>query len=157
MIITNEYVKQVKPVKKGKSDKYSWNLYRFIKLNRNLKVYRVGWNSRDGVCPVDEGCTILRDEFGNTAILNRILTDGPKALSCCFSWSGAGWSNLDKEDITDQFFRDYLRSGVCSFASDWYHKWKSVNRNSRKCLYCGKHETRKIETIKTVKRIERWV
>ena len=54
MIITKEYIRSVRPEVPEKSDKYSWNLYLYLKrnCNKNIRAYK----GKRGEIVVGHGC-----------------------------------------------------------------------------------------------------
>lgn len=60
------------------------------------------------------------------------------------------------EDITKWFWKMYVQNGRCFVLGDIWHEWIQINRNSRKCRHCGKHERRHVETVRKVVRVDRW-
>lgn len=135
---------QVKPLKKGVSDFYSWQLYRWLKKKpRYNKIYEGVWNSFDGYNPerrvlymglMDGGC------FLGTQ-LRQLCRHGAKLES---------WAFCHKEhhveewvDVTEDFWRDYNLKGVCAIHGDFAHKWSYVPwTDERICQHCGKIEKR---------------
>lgn len=162
-----EFAEAIRPSVKGKSDKFSWRLYqRALKKGRE-KVYLMAWNNISGAQTPDiDG---MRSGFVSANVL-------------AFGWieDGANWfhgstvrqvctTGAPRHDwaygpchrvgewveVTDWFWTEYQRIGRCLFYK-YEHKFVEINRNSRKCEYCGKHERRKVETIKKVERKEVW-
>lgn len=148
--------KQIKPKEKNVSDFFSWRLYQWVMKNPDaLRIYKGTWNSIDGVDPENPILYIGRDKSSNW------LSAVPLSRLCSFSSSRklVGYSSghdIDNwEDITDAFWAEYLRIGVCAIHGDNAHKWEvdPENSNARACEYCG---TRELKRSKMVKK-EYWV
>jgi hypothetical protein len=154
--------KNFKPLVLGKSDKYSWRIFRFLrKYGRfGLRVYRVGWCPLDGIVPSDRGHLMFVLDDGDgwpiTAGVIRVTVVGNDACGCVINWSGKNWNQLEKEDVTDWFFREYARIGRCLFQPEWSHNFVKINRNSRKCRHCGEIHRRTVVTKKIIKRVDQW-
>lgn len=154
--------KEFKPKLRGKSDKFSWRIFKFLVKYApyGLQVYRVGWCPLGGIVPVDSGELMFVLDNGDgwpiTARIKRVTVVGNDASGAVISWSGKNWRQLEKEDVTDWFFREYARIGRCLFQPEWSHDFIKINRNSRKCRHCGGHQKRAVVTKKTIKRFESW-
>lgn len=145
---------RIKPKNKGVSDKYSWNLYKF--LNKMLKVekfatedtVRFYWNTYsrwDGEhLPFNghidfgrQGIISTTDNKNTGYLLDAVLREGRSELYAI----PLAWQNTI--DITDWFFDTYEKIGRCIFDSDhngWMQhtdaRYTYVN-NTRKCNWCG--------------------
>lgn len=135
----------IKPKTKGKADFYSWQLYKFIKNKPYYcHIYKGTWNSFDGYNkdkPVmyigmkdrDNQCCF----FG--AALRQICVQGAKLKIWCMN---SREHHVEEwEDITDWFFKEYQRIGVCAIHGDYAHNWVE-DGDTRKCEYCGKREVK---------------
>ena len=148
MIITKEYIRSVRPEVPEKPDKYSWNLYLYLKRNRNknIRAYKdksgktvVGWECDGGVAG-----------FNLVSIL---------------------WNNKAQEFFMDsywglkeipRYFEKYQRIGRCLMVphdEPWVpggeHRFTIVN-NTRRCNWCGKWQHKKIHKKTVVFREEQW-
>jgi len=56
-----------------------------------------------------------------------------------------GWAYAP-ENITDSWWPEYMRIGVCAI-HDLSHDWRE-DGDSRTCERCGKHQVKRIKTIK---------
>lgn len=131
-----------KPLIKGKADFYSWQLYKWMKKKPYFcRIYKGVWNSATGydnlkpvlyIGSIDDGCFV-----GN--LLKRICGYGSKLSSYAYC---SKEHHVDEwEDVTEQFFDDYRKKGVCAIHGDMCHKWTyNVGGSFRKCEYCGKEE-----------------
>ena len=134
-----------KPSKKGVSGFYSWQLYRWMKKNPDFcKVYLGVWNSATGYDPnrtvlyigfLDDGCFM-----GN--LLARTCTCNSKLDSWAYC---SKEHHLDEwQDVTESFFKDYEKRGVCAIHKGMAHKWTYYpGNNKRTCKYCGDVQERK--------------
>lgn len=159
------FANRFKPSVNGKSDKFSWRFHkRMLKYGRE-QVYLMAWSFVDGkkeislddlkgfVSParIAVGFKDGDDWFmGDT--LGGICRDGAPTSG----WAFGPMHNVEEWiDITDWFWTNYERHGRCMFFK-YLHSWVSINRNSRKCEWCGTHERREVETIKRIERREKW-
>lgn len=67
-------------------------------------------------------------------------------------------------DITEWFFKEYLKIGRCIFDREHKGWWQGgdtrftvINKSSRRCNWCGKHFHREIQKEIKVIRHETWV
>lgn len=160
------FAESIRPAVRGQSDKYSWRLYQRALKNGRESVFLMAWNSIYGLIDPDPeqlkadwvsamGLAIGRrskDNWFHGNTLGSICRPGGPRHDWAY---GANFGVKDWIDITDWFWATYQRDGMCRFFRN-EHKWSQINRNSRKCAYCGKHERRTIVTRKSIKRIEEW-
>lgn len=132
-----------KPKVKGKSDFFSWNFYTFLKRTHKSRclVYRGHWNSITGY---DKSRPTLyvgqidgRDFFGKTIIS---ITNGNRQEGC---YSHPNFHIEEWEDITEEFYEQYAKIGVCAIHKDRAHKW-DYQEERRVCQYCGKTQYKKV-------------
>lgn len=160
-----DFASRFKPAVNGQSDKFSWRFYKRILKNGREKIYLSAWCMINGAIEVS-----LRDldgfvSAGRIAVGYKSGADhfvGSKMSTICTErastqdWAFYGGHNVSNWlDITSWFWENYERHGRCMFYNS-VHSWIIINRNSRKCEYCGKHERRTVETVKTVKRYVKW-
>ena len=165
-----EFAFSFKPKEKGKSDKYSWRMYQRALKNGRQSVYLMAWNSINGYSKPD--ISMLKDGFvsanmlavGNFdfcgdgrdwfhgATVRQICTEGAARHDWAF---GPGHHTNEWVDVTDWFWSSYEKVGMCLFFKH-QHIWVSINRNAKKCDYCGKHIRREIKKVQTIKRVEVW-
>lgn len=159
------FAASIRPAVNGKSDKYSWLLYQRALKEGQESVFLSTWCTVYG----DVGASLdelkseripssrimigRRDDgwfHGNS--LATICRPGARRMDWAFGpqFGVANWI-----DITDWFWTMYQREGRCRFFN-FTHEWIAINRNARKCAYCGKHERRQIETRKTIEREAVW-
>lgn len=162
-----------RPAERKKTDKYSWRLYQRILKKGRERVYISTWCNTWGVefTPdleqLKQGCgkqisqiMIGREIepvgwFGGR-IAYQIMRTGTR-VDESFAYSGEGFMTKNWLDITDWYWSEYERIGVCLYGQlGRGHHFIRINRNSRKCEHCGKHERRQILTKKTIERREVW-
>lgn len=174
---------KVKPKHSGLSDKYSWNIYRVIRLleiggkRAPLMDYKILYYEKsqlDGsivkfnpceslhpghcfitkVYPMNQGTASRR--------ISEILAMSPNSNIDFYCYD----SSLDHNhlvDITDCFWEEYVQSGRCVFDREHNGWWRGdetrftqINRNSRRCNWCGQHQKKTIKKSITIKRNEVW-
>lgn len=158
---------KIKPKVKGISDKYSWNLYKWLKKTKCKKL-TVWFNTKsawDGsklefdknnikigqiwIGFVDKG-------WLHGSSLNSILNGNFQ------EWANP-WMAKSHIDITEWFWKEYIKDGRCIWDRNhdgWLaydkNRFTYVNKNSRKCNWCGEWQHRKIEKETIIKRHEIW-
>lgn len=135
-----------KPQQKGKADFFSWQLYKWMKKKPDFcHIYKGFWNSATGYDPERPVLYIglLEDGCFMGHMLRRICTSGNKLESWAFC---SKEYHLDEwVDITEEFFADYQKRGVCAIHDDTAHKWTDdQNTSMRTCEYCGKTERQRL-------------
>lgn len=182
-MLGNEFAELVKPKVKNVSDKYSWNLYKFIVTkikNQKLAVYYWPMHSKEH----NPNMPNISDyyigfKFDDALIGARILTivDGGRnsfqLWSCGINTFYQGGDKLIKGlDVTDWFIDTYITKGRCLIDGD-HSNWlqfpetrysKILNPitneayDDRKyCNWCGKMLFKFEKEIVTVKTYETWV
>jgi hypothetical protein len=177
-----EFLKQIKPKIKGESDKYSWQLYEFLRKNYNRfgipNVYYIqtqdSWDSKEEKAiyvdrPFDENDSRLnyiwigdnhRDGWYYGNKLSNILgcsREKYTVFACPY------FNNRIIINITEWFWNEYLKIGRCIWDRS-HHGWLVnddkrfiyVNKNSRKCQWCGLWQHREIEKRVKIERKEVW-
>lgn len=135
---------RIKPAQSGKSDFFSWKLYQFIKKHgSDVRVFDGTWNPITG-----------HDKENTSLFIGRISDDGwfsgrrmndltrPGSGTDNFSYPGGSFRLDEWKDITDQFWKDYLRIGVCALRQ-YRHEWELLGER-RVCNYCGAAEYRHV-------------
>jgi hypothetical protein len=143
---------QIKPKKNGVSDFFSWQLYKYMKKYKNPSEFRVWlatWDDFYGVRPSTPRMYIGGERDGR-------WIHARKLRSLCITRQKieryAYGSQHDTEnwiDVTEAFWSDYLKKGVCAIHGDNSHKW-NIEGDLRTCEYCGKQERKKIIMKPTV-------
>jgi len=133
--ITRIDYKDIRPKTKGKADFFSWSLSEFIRRNPNLyRIYKtenllfIGYKSDGWVCGSG---------------LRSVCSYRKKIQTFAFPNSGE-W-----EDVTDWFWAEYFKKGVCAIHDDLAHNFKHIGKTKRECVYCGKIEKRKTKITKS--------
>ena len=156
MKIDKEYLKSIKPKQRFKSDKYSWNIYRYLKKNMIFGDIKV----------LDTSFGIMfcynMDKVGFSGrTIHSILQSGP--YSALDNYCYLRYYSTEYKDISDEFFKKYSQVGRCYFDEDhngWWsgdeHRFTDINRNCKRCNWCGKDLRRTIETVVERKRKEVW-
>lgn len=145
----------IKPAKSGKADFFSWQLYRWVKAKPHaLQIWRGTWNTATGV---DHDTPALyigymdETESGERWLHGRMLRNlclhGQKLDGYAY---GPGHDTAHWEEITEQWWEQYMQIGVCAIHGDYAHDWDE-NGDARTCRHCGKRERR------TTKLVERTV
>jgi len=143
--------KNIKPSKRGVSDFYSWQLYRWI-LNapERHEIWRGTWNSCTGV---DRERQVLYIGFMDSDINGERWLHGRMLSNLCLHGQsidgyayGPGHDTGNWEEVTDLWWSEYRVKGVCAIHGDNAHNW-SVTGNNRECSYCGKSEYRSTRMI----------
>lgn len=138
---------QIQPKVKGKSDFFSWQLFRWVRKYGpgRCKIWLGTWNSWSGM---DREKPVLyigdeRDgEWIHARLLRNLCTYGATLNTNIYAY-GPGHDTKNWKDITDEFWVDYMKRGVCAIHGDLCHEW-DVNGDIRTCQYCGKVEEKEI-------------
>jgi hypothetical protein len=94
--------------------------------------------------------------------LARILRLAPnqEIMFYCYDFT---WDPKHLVDITEWFWNEYLKSDRCIFDREhtgWMqgteNRFTGINKNSKKCNWCGQHLTRRIKKVVTVERKPVW-
>lgn len=171
-------LKLIKPKEKSKSDKYSWNLYRFLEkqvkqreigkyVQKQIKVYwlhRSWWDSShlefnpNNINSLNQVIISPFGDKGSGYFLSQVLRDGKKE---CYSLRVYHPDEL--LDITDWFFSTYEKDGRCIFDrkhNGWMqgtdNRFTYVN-NTRKCNWCGQWHKKEIKKVVKIERKVQWI
>lgn len=164
-----EFARQIKPAVRSRSDKYSWRLYLRAMRQGRERVYVAAWDNLHGqpFTPTLQGLKagdrmhmrllyighMCDDRHFSGQPIRDVARHGKG--HCDFSY-GPGFDTAHWLDVTDWFWSNYIEHGRCIVWPDQVHEWTMINRNARKCVYCGKHEHRTVVTKKIVERVECW-
>lgn len=139
----------IKPKVKGQSDFFSWQLYRYMRKYTDPKDQRVfagTWNSIDGVNPLRPVLYIgqlSKDLWFSGRQLRNLCRHGGSIVRYAYH---AGHDTKNWVDVTDAFWSDYMKIGVCAIHGDLAHDW-DVSGDERTCRYCGKREIKRIKMV----------
>lgn len=154
-----ELLPQIKPRNARVSDKYSANLYRFIRERRLVTVlfhkpsgqrYLTCSNWREDDWPHVTGARIWH-------VL--IATRRPEDCTAVY----VGHLYADCEDITEVFWREYIRKGRCALDPEHERYFQgdedrfSMIASARRCNWCGLWFRKEVEKVVEIKRITHWV
>lgn len=172
MIITPEYLNSIKPKKRGQCDKFSWNIYRYLKEKCMFDI-QVCWYEKswiDGSVEHFSENNSLRNVqtfilFGGHYSGARILDLQSKGNSSTLETYS--FCAFDKEkfiDITEWFLKRYQQIGRCIFDLEHGGWWSGegdrftvINKKSRRCNWCGQYQRKSIiKQVNVIKRREVW-
>lgn len=144
MIITKEYIKSVQPKINGKSDKYSWNIYRYLKRHKgeDIRVFKgliIGCMSSNGI-------------IGNT--IKELMSSYTRQEY----WFDGEWETLEEHG----WFEKYQKIGRCLLIAHnhaWYEgedtRFTYVN-NTRRCNWCGQWQHKELRKVVKREIKEQW-
>ena len=138
---------EIKPAAKGKSDFFSWQLYRWAKDKPHaMRIWAGTWSNVNGV---DRERPILyigweRDGYWIHARQLRNLCAYGANLDC-YAY-GPGHDTKNWVDVTDAFWADYFKKGVCAIHGDYAHDWNESG-DLRTCNHCGAKEKKESRLI----------
>lgn len=156
----------IKP-KDKKSDKYSSQLYRFMKDRsyiRRVFWYRKSSCSSEKIVEFDEIKDAKNVILSHVFLFNNLDDRSGSRLSNIIRY-GKGykqtgcycmWDKDDFVEITDWFWENYERYGRCLWDQAHYlhmmdddGRFTKINRNSIRCNWCGTHLRREVKTVRT--------
>lgn len=168
-------IKIIKPKQKNKSDKYSWQLYRYFEKNElSLGNIRVIYSKEN----IFNGESIELDK--NKLNTNQIWIGNYEADGLWFHGNAIGtiigcsrekytvfanpWlKNKEIIDITDWFINEYIKIGRCiwdkshtGWLKDDDNRFTYIDDNNRKCNWCGEVHHREIIKKIKIERKEVW-
>lgn len=160
MNLSQEYLQSIKPKKRCVSDKYDWNIYRFFKENglndihvfKSLKAnnfYFIYGDRLNGSIGINVWSVLHAGSYGKLELGSYIL----------FNFK----DQSVYEEITDKFFKHYKKLGRCYFDPSHNAWWRNederftvINKNSKRCNWCGHFLHREVNKIITIQRKEVW-
>lgn len=155
---------EIKPKKVGTSDKYSSNLYKYLKENPKAKVFysKTNYSTEEEQVYDKNNLSTMSTYIGQSldggisgVRLQEILGRLPKM----------GYFYLMSEDeyvdVTEEFFEDYKKIGRCLFDSN-HSRWLLGDENrfaysdedTRECNWCNLKQKKHTKEIR--KTIEEW-
>ncbi len=155
----------IKPKVKNESDKYSWNLYKYLLKHKNTKVYYSKINSfTDDEHTYDKSSLVKMDTLigveSEDGLIGARLIDILRKIPSMDFWYGNVKNN--HVEITEDFFNDYIEIGRCLF--DQSHdgllrnadnRFTYINEDERKCNWCGIEQHKEIE--EEIKHVTHWI
>jgi hypothetical protein len=143
----------IKPEKKGVADFYSWGLYAWLKKRPNAFSIFASTLIDENGNEVDKPVLYIgsKDSYGDImgAPLRQVCSTAKMPE---IYWLSQSRPSNKWEDITDDFYKQYMEIGVCSIHHDLVHKWvESKDGQTRTCQYCDKRETKQVEIVKVEK------
>lgn len=133
---------QIRPKIKGKSDFFSWRLYLYVKRYEKYHAQRTIW-AHLNPCTGSTALYIGSERDGDwihAQLLRGLCTTTGKVQRLAF---GAVHGTREWVDITEQFWSDYLKKGVCAIHGDYAHQWIE-SESERVCEYCKKREVKRV-------------
>ena len=132
----------IKPKVTGKAD-FSWQLYRWIK--KYPESYHV-YSDNDPSFPCLYIGMIANEDpdycYGRA--IRQLCVCGEKIKA--YAYGGSAYNVCEWSEVTEQFWSEYMKKGICAIHGDLVHKW-NVSGNTRTCQYCGKVEYKKTVMI----------
>ncbi|QUX96580.1 hypothetical protein C0J08_14750 [Marinomonas sp. CT5] len=126
--------KNIKPQINKQSDFFSWQLFLYVQKHPQATEQRI-YEDKDSMLYI--GST--RDEgWIHAQQLRNLCSMGQKLQRFAY---GRKHGTESWKDVTDKFWSEYMKKGVCSIHDDIVHKWKETDKD-RTCEYCGEYETK---------------
>lgn len=138
---------QIKPKVRGESDFFSWQLYRYMKKYNNpseQRIWAATWNTCYGIQPDNQSLYMGSERDGDwihARLLKNLCLRGQTLDRRAY---GLPHDTENWVDVTDTFWSDYLRIGVCAIHGDYAHEWSYHHGDMRTCDYCNKTEQKNI-------------
>lgn len=151
----DELLPKIKPRNIKESDKYSRNLYLWVRYRHTLNVV----NHRGELYLTTEDWK--EDDWGKLsgARLTRILCKGKTAESCVYINIPVG----ECRDVTEEFWSEYIKKGRChldpdhnGFMMNTESRFSIIDRNHRVCNWCGREFSRHVEKRMACEFVEVW-
>lgn len=139
-------VNTIKPAKRGTSDFFSYQLYRWARAKPHaMQIWRGTWNPATGV---DRNTPTLYIGHMDKAESGELWLHGRALRNLCLRGQtlngyvyGPEHDTAAWEDITEQWWAEYARIGVCAIHGDFAHAWREDD-DTRACRHCGKRQRR---------------
>ncbi len=143
----------IKPQKHGKSDFFSWQLYRWVKkFPTRLTIWSATWSSTAGFDSDNRTLYIGSKRDGtwiHCANLSNLCVRDRRIEGWAF---GNAHDTENWEDVTEQFWNKYMQIGVCAIHGDSAHDFVTDGL-TRTCKYCSKKERQIVELVER----KRWI
>lgn len=137
MKLTSEYISSIRPQTTSPREKYSWNLYRFLRHKDVREKIRVYEGKASDTEPVQyffavTKCASPQEDTGNIGIFEYDFSS--------------------MKDVTEKFFEEYQKIDKCAFHEPEHElyirntdRFEIINEKTRRCKWCGKiYHLRKI-------------
>jgi hypothetical protein len=133
----------IKPKENVAADLFSWQLYKWVKkYPGRTKVYE-----KADAIPYAQlfiGAIDEDDPGWFYGIMLRSLCRYGERLEIYEYGPARGVPEW--RDVTEKFWSDYMKIGVCAIQCDFVHKWV-VDGDKRVCQCCGKVEIKRIKMV----------
>ena len=115
--------KTIKPQQRGRSDFFSWQLYRWLRDKpQHCQIWRGTWNSATGIDrsrPVIYIGHMDTDTPGERWLHGRMLRNLCLRVQDINSYAyGPGHDTEHWEEITEEWWAEYMEKGVCAIHGD---------------------------------------
>ena len=132
--------KSINPKIKGKSDFFSWQLYKWVKKYPDrTTIWLSTLNSIYGI--YNKGSLYIGDERDGEWVRCRQLTNLCTIGSHLNAFAYGPCHDVKNwKNVTELFWDRYMKIGVCAIHGDFSHKWRYKAELERICEYCGKVE-----------------
>lgn len=162
MKLTPEYISSIRPQTTNPREKYSWNLYRFLRrkeVRENIRVYEGKASNTESIqyfFAVTK-CASPQEDTGNVGIFEFILrTRRDNEKIEMLSYCDHDFSSM--KDVTEKFLQEYQKIGKCAFHEPEHElyirntdRFEIIDDKTRRCKWCGKvYHLRKILVEKDV-------
>lgn len=137
----------IRPAKDGKSDFFSWQLFRWVRKYRCGRWNEI-WQWPSGTLYIGMSDNDY-EEPGMGWLSGRMLRN-----VCSYGQDLKTFAHpipARAKDVTGAFWTDYMRRGVCAIHPDIVHVWDYCAPNRRRCKYCAKTEQSYIVTAEQIK------
>lgn len=163
---------KIKPLVDRESDKFSWNLFRFMRKNSKRDNLRVYYDNRDNDLDFN---SILQpykvfigykeddddDNMTGSKLSSIITSFGNSQLQMGYLMKCNGFNVDEWIDITEEFWDAYDKRGRCLFFihGSWIQGFETQfteHDNIRICTWCGVKEKKIVTETMVPKTIVTW-
>lgn len=170
-MVKQETIYTLNDIRPDGTGKYCKNIYRWVRRwqkrwHKNPNQLPQAWNLGPEIPDPRAGYSQKKDlligVYSGDVDDGLLCILGCKTVSISGPFTGKSTRSAaypvskKPQEITDWLWREYVDKGRCFFIGDLAHTWLQINTNSRKCKHCGKHEVRRIKTVRSIKRVESW-
>lgn len=173
-------INSIKTKYKGESDKYSWQLYQYIIKNfkyiKDLSELQVFFNRKcritgDDIIFDKNDISLMQiiigkrhdDEIVSGSNLFSIMGDSRDKYQVYSHHPIAGWKSDQFVDITEWFWKEYVKLGRCLLDKGHDRWWMSEEdrftyvNNTRRCNWCGQWQEKKVNKVVKIERKTKWI